>query len=149
MENIGKRKFRKDQQVYLIDCWKDNKEQPYLFVRQATIVEVDASNELFTVNTLNGKCQTYTTKDYGVSIFDSQLEADRAILKLPTPKSTVYTLLGKRVSKKIVHVVQNDTINGCTKLTIHFTQGGSIAVEEIGSTLFLSKTEAMKAAGSL
>jgi len=141
MSKVGERDFKVNQTVYLVDYWGTNN-GPQAFKAQAKIWCIDQKKKTFDAVLYGDTYQTYSFKDYGRLIFDTEEKATEAANKLPKPKSVVYQKIGKRVYKKTVLGIGGYYVDGVYDLIIHLNKGDSISTKEIGKSIFLNESDA-------
>ena len=141
MENVLKRSLQVGDCVYVVDYW-GTKNGSQAFEARAVVLSVDKENETFDAVLYGDTYQTYSFKDYGRLIFDTQKEAGVAADGLPKPKITVYQVIGKKVYKKLVDGISGRYTDGTYDLIVCLNKGKSVSTKEIGKSLFLSEADA-------
>lgn len=137
MANVLKRSFEQGERIYVVDYWSSQ-----AFEAGAVILSVDNENETFDAVLYGDTYQTYSFKDYGRLIFDTENEAVVAADKLPKPKTTIYQVIGKRVYKKLVDGINGQYTDGTYDLIICLNKGKAVSTKEIGHSLFINELDA-------
>jgi len=141
MTDVRKRQFKSGDTIYVVDYW-GTKDGTQAFKAYAKILEVDEENEVFVALLYGDTYITYSFEDYGRLIFDTAKEAVEAAEKLPKPTTTVYQIIGQKVYQKEILGI-NGRYNGkAFDLVFNFNKGESVSIKELGSTVFLSRSEA-------
>lgn len=136
-----KRKFEKNDEVYVVDYWGTSKGAA-AFSARALIIDVDEEKQTFIGVLYGDTYQRYSFTDYGRLIFDTSIEANEAASKLPKPGSIAYQRIGDRVYKKQVDSIGGGYVNNTYDLKICFKRGKSVSTKEMGVTVFLDEAAA-------
>lgn len=144
MDNSKKRKYAKNQVIYVIDCW-GTADGMQAFVEKATIVDVDEEKEKFVAVLYGDTYQRYRFKDYGRLFFTDSVVAHDTLRKIPEPKTVVYQIIGNRIYKKKALRIGYDSFEGYIKLYIELDKGKDVPIEEAGVSVFLNEEDARNA----
>ena len=143
MKKALKRNFIVNETVFVVDYWGTG-EGTQAFGTRAEIVKVDKKNKTITAVLYGDTYQVYSKHDFGRIIFDTADEANEVAKNLPTPKTTMFQRIGKKVFKKKVLGIIGEYIDGTYDLAVSFDRGKNIPIREIGRSLFLEETDARK-----
>ena len=141
MAKALKRSFKRGESVYIVDYW-GTKNGSQAFETIADVFNVDKENETFDAVLYGDTYQTYSFKDYGRLVFDTEDEATAAADRLPKPKTTVFQVIGKRVYKKMVEGVTGQYTDGTYDLIVCLNKGKAVSTKELGRSLFINESEA-------
>ena len=143
MTESANRKLEKNEYVYVLDS-KGYSYDEGAFCKAAYVVRVDNKHKNYTVLVYEDKHETYSFNDYGLLIFRSQIEAEKAARALPKPGEIVYQIIGNKIYKRQINCLFSDNSRETIDLILSFTRGKDVSFREIGKSIFFSKEEAEK-----
>lgn len=144
MTNASKRKFKEGQYVYVVDYWGTSNGMQ-AFEATAKILKVDEQRQTFLAVLYSDTYKTYSFKDYGRLIFDTQNQASEAAEKLLEPKMVVYQIaMDNQICKRQVLGIGEKCTEGICDLVIRLDNGESVSTKEIGHSIFLNESGARK-----
>ena len=143
MKKALKRRFEKGQHIYVVDYWYTFN-GPQAFETSSIIWKVNKKDRTFLASLYGDTFKTYSFNDYNRLFFDTLDDAAKDASKLPKPQTTVYHVIDNIIYTKLVIGIYGRYTNDTYDLFIELNNGNNISTKEIGITLFLTESDAIK-----